>query len=254
MHPETASMEESIDSVAGLAAAVPEPGAFERILVLFQAGGPVVVILIAMSVAALTIVLVKLWQFHALHLSDRRTAREVLFAFLHGRPEQALARAGDSRQPVVRVLVAAIAGKGRPGASDALVREEALRVGALELDNLRSWLRPLDVIASLAPLLGLFGTVLGMIDAFRQLEGGGNQVDPAVLSGGIWVALLTTAVGLAVAMPVSAALAWLERRVERTGQDMDDFCTRVFTRELFVEAGEGARHDTGRLRTVTAAE
>lgn len=247
-------MEETIDTAAGVAGAVPEPGALERILALFQAGGPVVVILVAMSVAALTIVLVKLWQFHALRLSDRRTAREVLHLYLHGRTEQALARAGNSPQPVVRTLAAAIAGKSRAGASETLVREEAMRVGATELDSLRSWLRPLDVIASLAPLLGLFGTVLGMIDAFRQLESGGNQVDPSVLSGGIWVALLTTAVGLAVAMPVSAVLAWLERRIERTGQEMDDLCTRVFTRELFIEAGEGARHDASRLRTVAAAD
>jgi biopolymer transport protein ExbB len=54
-------------------------------------------------------------------------------------------------------------------------------------------------------LLGLFGTVLGMVEAFRQLELAGSQVDPAVLSGGIWQALLTTAVGLAVAIPAVLA-------------------------------------------------
>ncbi|HAE01168.1 MAG TPA: flagellar motor protein MotA, partial [Rhodospirillaceae bacterium] len=54
-----------------------------------------------------------------------------------------------------------------------------------------------------------------MITAFQQLESAGNQVNPAILSGGIWVALLTTAVGLAVAMPVVVILNWLERRVDR---------------------------------------
>ena len=247
-------MEDSIDTAAGLAEAVPVQGPLERILELFHAGGPVVAILVAMSVIALTIVLAKLWQFRALRLSDDRTARAMLHLYLRGRGQEALARGQGSPQPVVRVVTAAIAGLAREGVPEAVVREEAMRIGAVELDNLRSWLRPLDVIASLAPLLGLFGTVLGMIDAFRQLEGGGNQVDPSVLSGGIWVALLTTAVGLAVAMPVSAILAWLERRVERTGQRMDDLCTQVFTRALVIEEGEGTLHGASRLRSVAAAD
>ena len=98
--------------------------------------------------------------------------------------------------------------------------------------RLRSLLRPLELIATLSPLLGLLGTVLGMIEAFRQLEVAGNQVDPAILSGGIWQALLTTAVGLVVAIPVVLAHAWLERKVERCGHLMEDAVTQVFTRNL----------------------
>lgn len=67
---------------------------------------------------------------------------------------------------------------------------------------------------SFAPLLGLFGTVLGMISAFQALQEAGSQVDPSILAGGIWVALLTTAVGLAVAMPTSVVLSWLEARMD----------------------------------------
>ncbi len=74
--------------------------------------------------------------------------------------------------------------------------------------------RFLDTVAQLAPLLGLFGTVLGMITAFQALQDAGTQVDPAVLAGGIWVALLTTAAGLAVAMPTSAVLSWFEARMD----------------------------------------
>jgi biopolymer transport protein ExbB len=62
--------------------------------------------------------------------------------------------------------------------------------------------------------LGLFGTVLGMIAAFQSLQSAGTQVDPSVLAGGIWVALLTTAAGLAVAMPTALVLSWLESRME----------------------------------------
>lgn len=243
-----------MESAAGSVQVLPAPAPLDRALELFQAGGPVVALLVAISVVALAIVIAKFWQFQALGLSNRRGPWEVLHLHLHGRSDQALARARASHHPVNRVLAAAIGGQLRPELPEAVVREEALRVGAAELDNLRSWLRPLDVIATLAPLLGLFGTVLGMIDAFSRLADGGNNVDPSVLSGGIWVALLTTAVGLAVAMPVSALLAWLERRVECTGQQMDDLCTQVFTREFIAEAQEGTRDGASRLRPLAAAE
>ena len=107
-----------------------------------------------------------------------------------------------------------------------------MQYGGDMLESLRSHLRPLEVIASLAPLLGLLGTVLGMIEAFRDLEQAGSQVDPAVLSGGIWQALLTTAIGLAVAMPVIVALNWLERAIDRCAHEMDSVVTRVFTVDL----------------------
>lgn len=109
------------------------------------------------------------------------------------------------------------------------MKEELDRVASLRLNQLRAYLRPLEVIASLSPLLGLLGTVLGMIVAFQQMEAAGNQVDPSVLSGGIWQALLTTAVGLAVAIPAVMAHNWMERKVERVAALMSDTVTRIFT-------------------------
>jgi len=209
------------------------PGIVERALELVDAGGPVVAILLALSVMALAIVFVKLMQFRAAHLGDRRTAREALRLWLVGRTGEALALAGRSPNPAAQAL--ARAGRGRRrGLAETKVREEVLRYGGDALETLRGWFRPLEVIASLAPLLGLFGTVLGMIEAFRQLEAAGNRVNPAILSGGIWEALLTTAVGLAVAMPVVVVLNWLERRVDRLAHEMDSVVTRVFTEDLSV--------------------
>ena len=103
----------------------------------------------------------------------------------------------------------------RNGTDLTLLREELERVATFRLNQLKMLLRPLEVIANLAPLLGLLGTVLGMIVAFQNMEAAGSRVDPSVLSGGIWQALLTTAVGLAVAIPTVAVHSWLERRVER---------------------------------------
>ncbi|MEX2630220.1 MAG: MotA/TolQ/ExbB proton channel family protein [Tistlia sp.] len=207
-------------------------GSAQQAWEILQAGGPVVAILLFLSVVALAIVLVKLWQFQVARLGDRRTPRRALALYRAGQPAEALAVAAASRNPVAKVLVRAINGRARSELPEAMVREEVVRYGGDLLEALRGWFRPLEVIGSLAPLLGLFGTVLGMISAFQQLEQAGNQVDPSILSGGIWEALLTTAVGLAVAMPVIVLLNWLERRVDRLAHEMDDVVTQVFTEDL----------------------
>ena len=206
-----------------------------RALEWIEIGGPVVVILLAMSVMAMTIVLAKLWQFGAVRLGDLRAAREALRLYQSGQANGALVLLSrNSVNPAAQVLRRAIRGRSR-GLSAELVREEILRCGGDALESLRAGLRPLEVIATLAPLLGLFGTVLGMIEAFHQLELAGNRVDPAVLSGGIWKALVTTAVGLGVAIPIVAILNWLERRVERLAHEMSSIVTRVFTVDLSEE-------------------
>lgn len=198
---------------------------------LVQIGGPVVAILLVLSVLALAIIVLKLWQLTSLRIGSRRYAEEAMFEWFAGRRSRALEILRGSRNPVERVLASAMVGvENNPAGEVALVREEVARVAVNELENLRSYLRGLEVIGALSPLLGLLGTVLGMIEAFRQLEAAGSQVDPALLSGGIWEALLTTAVGLAVAIPAVAALNGLERVVERTSHRIEDAVTRLFTR------------------------
>ena len=92
--------------------------------------------------------------------------------------------------------------------------------GEKELRNLEFLLKPLEVISNIAPLLGLLGTVIGMINAFSKLEEAGSRVDPAILAGGIWEALLTTAFGLIVAIPALAAFYWLDGRVDKVREDI----------------------------------
>ena len=86
----------------------------------------------------------------------------------------------------------------------------------------------LELISTIAPLLGLLGTVLGMIAAFQALQESGSRADPAILAGGIWEALLTTAAGMAVAIPASITLTWFESVVERVRHDLEDIAARVF--------------------------
>ena len=193
---------------------------------LLRSGGPVVMILLVLSLVALTVILVKLWQLFPFGLGSERAIDTVLASWHSGDREAALQHVERSRQPVQRVLAAAMAGL-LSGASEHYVREESTRVAAQVLEAQSRYLRILEVIAALSPLLGLFGTVLGMIEAFQAMESAGRQVDPAILSGGIWQALLTTAAGLAVAIPVAAVHSLFEGSIHRQHHHIEDALTRV---------------------------
>lgn len=199
---------------------------------LLEIGGPVALVLLIFSVLALTIVLLKLWQFTVLGIGRRRFIDTALEYWRDGDPGQALGILSRVRNPVAQVLEVAIRGRWRSPDSESRVREEVERVANAWLESLRRYLRGLELVATLSPLLGLLGTVLGMIEAFRRLEEAGQRVDPAILSGGIWEALLTTALGLAVAIPAVIVLNWLERVIERLAHRMEDAVTQVFTSDL----------------------
>jgi len=208
----------------------------DRLVDFMAVGGPVVWILSAFSVVALSIVLLKLWQFARLRPESSADVEQGLALWRQGETTAALAQL-NVRRPVAELVELAMRGLSMHRDRE-LLREELTRLATQRLSQLRAWLRPLEVIATLSPLLGLLGTVLGMIVAFQQMEAAGSQVDPSVLSGGIWQALLTTAVGLAVAIPVMTLHNWLERKVERVAILMNDAVTQVFTGGLMVQAEE----------------
>jgi len=202
---------------------------------LLTTGGPVVWILCVFSLIALTIVLVKVWQLVALRAESSKVVNSALEQWRAGKGRDAVGQLDDAH-PVAAVVKCAMAGR-LDGVNDLLLREEVERIASARLNDLRSFFRPLELIGALSPLLGLLGTVMGMIVAFQQMEVAGSQVDPTVLSGGIWQALLTTAVGMAVAIPVVAVHAWLERKTERVAALMSDSVTRVFTTPLSASDG-----------------
>ncbi|MFN4155155.1 MAG: MotA/TolQ/ExbB proton channel family protein [Paracoccaceae bacterium] len=174
---------------------------------LIALGGPVVALILALSVLAGAVVLWKLWQFRAAGVGRHAGLEAAIAAQDAGQRTRARALCEAAPSHLAPLLAEALQAQS-PTARDRLYTLAEERLARLE-----SGFRLLDTIAQTAPLLGLFGTVLGMIDAFRAMQGAGQAVDPSVLAGGIWVALMTTAAGLAVAMPVSALLSWLEQRM-----------------------------------------
>ena len=198
-----------------------------QVIELVARGGRVMGVLLLLSLAGVSIILVKLHQFTRLRIWSRAWLEDVLSSVRSGDATRALTVMSEVPGPIARVLTIALTERQRNDLSAEAVREEVQRAGDAEIGSLESNLRGLEVIGSLAPLLGLLGTVLGMIRAFMRLEEAGARVDPSLLSGGIWEALLTTAVGIAVAVPAMAALAWFESQVDRVRRTMSDAVTRV---------------------------
>jgi biopolymer transport protein ExbB len=184
----------------------------------------VIWVIAALSVVGLAVILWKLWQLSILGAWGGARAEAAVEAFrLDGHVDAG--HGGGLRMLVVRAAMEAVTDT-RLATEQA--REETERVARRSLAEARRGLRVLEVISTIAPLLGLLGTVLGMIAAFQALQTSGAQADASVLAGGIWEALLTTAAGMAVAIPAALALAWFEAVIDRVASDLEDLLARVF--------------------------
>lgn len=204
------------------------------------AGAPVIAVLIALSVAALTIVLLKLWHWRAMPVDIPAPVDEALGLAQAGQYASARAKLERVQNPLARTLASAVEGLAA-GREAAAIREAFERQGAALLMEVRHGLRTLEMIGHLAPLLGLFGTVLGMIEAFQAMEAAAGPVDPAMLSGGIWSALSTTAIGLAVAVPCVIAFNLLDQRTLRFAHTLDAAISRLLVPDAREASAEPER-------------
>ncbi len=221
---------------------------FETTSSLLELGGPVVLILLGVSVLALAVILAKAFQFSNARVGRHGLVRQAVSVWRSGEREKAsqlLLKDQALSAALIRSAMDAIQMLDRQtlSAQERDIREERLREeisarAADRLFGLASWLKALDLVTQIAPLLGLLGTVLGMIETFQTLQESGSAANPGTLAGGIWVALLTTACGLAVAIPVSIAVTWFETRLEKERAALEVSLTGVFT------AGAGASQDS----------
>lgn len=202
---------------------------------LLELGGPVVAILIVISVFGFAIAMYKFFQFSKLS--------PALFLELNGAldrwqasQKECLKRLEQSRLNLGRIMKFGLEHRDTPETEE--LREELARQATNFLEPYGRYLRPLELIYYLAPVLGLLGTVLGMIDAFRGLEASsGLDKDSTALAGGIWEALLTTAVGLSIAIPFTVVHAWLETRLDKATAQVSDLLTRVMTVNVGSKSG-----------------
>jgi len=193
-------------------------------------GGPAIWAIAALSVATLALIFWKAWRLALIGAWSRGRAGRAVDAWERGDIPAAQSIVGNRRGLRARVVATAL--RARLALPDQAAREDTARVAKRELAEAASGLRALELIATIAPLLGLLGTVMGMIAAFQALQQSGSRADPAMLAGGIWEALLTTAAGMAVAIPASAALTWFEAVIDRMRRDVEDAAARIFVTQL----------------------
>ena len=178
----------------------------------FAKGGVLIVPILFCSVLALAIFVERFIRFAVLRKRGLTVDQRVAGHLVENDPEAAARTATGSRSPMGRILVQAMEVMGQDRETLETVLVHAIEA---EVRDLSRYLQALATIANIAPLLGLLGTVIGMIKAFMIIQEMGGKVNAAVLAGGIWEAMLTTALGLAVALPTMVAHSYLVGQVDR---------------------------------------
>lgn len=187
-------------------------------------GGPLVIPIIFCSLLSVALICERFYRFHKARLKDPKFIEGIQKMLKQDQHEKALHQCRSAKTPIGNILAKGIEKSHNNNMS--MNREElenALsHAGQSELRELDRYLPTLATIANIAPLLGLFGTVTGMIKAFMVIQNLGGKVNASVLAGGIWEALLTTALGLGVAIPTVIAYNYFVGKVESFAHEMQD--------------------------------
>lgn len=197
---------------------------------LVELGGPVVAVQLVISVLGLAMVFYKVLQFSTLRQSSFDALAKAIDLWSGGDTEAAGKLLDKSRSKLAPHVKFGLV--RRRDSDRELLRDELARRGMNFLRPYGSLLRSLELVYYLSPVLGLLGTVLGMIKAFRSLAAvAGTEKGSSALATGIWEALVCTAVGLVIAILFTALHAMLQTRLERVSEETSDVLTRVLTSE-----------------------
>jgi len=191
---------------------------------LLAQGGILMYVILACSVLALGIFLEKAFHLHRAAIDPGLFLREIRGMVGAGELEEALELCIRTPGPIAHIVRAGLSRAGRPRPQ---IKEAIKDAGLREVSRLESHLGILATVAHIAPLLGLLGTVLGMIRTFRAIESLSGAVNPSNLAGGIWEALLTTAFGLIVAIGAFVGYNFLVSRVERIVVGMETSAVEI---------------------------
>lgn len=217
-----------------------------QLLTLFADGGVMMYPLILCSLIALGVIIAKAWTLWVAHRGTNLVLEEVEEAARAGNLSEALGIAAATPGPAAAILYAGLRRINQRTVADGEIEQAISTVGTIELAFLERGLVVLATIANVAPLMGFLGTVAGMILAFAAIEAAGD-VDPSLVAGGIKVALLTTATGLAVAIPVNIGYNFFVSRIDQLILDMEQGSQKVLNLAWDMET-------QGSLRVVGKAE
>ena len=188
-------------------------------------GGPIMGLIILCSVVAFAVFLERMWYLRNAQIDTNKFMEEIAGKLKNNKIMEALDMCNVTRGPIARILKAGVIkyDKTRHEIKEAI--EDA---GIHEVPLLEKNLGIMATIAHISPLLGLLGTVVGMLKAFQVIEEkamGMVPVNPGDLAGGIWEALITTVAGLSIAIPTYVAYNYLVSRVGNFVLDMEKSAT-----------------------------
>ncbi len=190
----------------------------------FLKGGPLMWPILLCSIISITIILERFYHLYRAKTRIPNIFSRVKSLLKDGKADEALKLCENTSGPIAHILAIGIHIRPR-----TLEEKEKLisRAGSKIIRQLERNLRGLAIIGNIAPLLGLLGTVTGMIRVFMKIQELGGRVDAQVLAGGIWEALITTAAGLFVAIPTLVAYHYFEGRVDNIASSMKDVATEL---------------------------
>ncbi len=195
-----------------------------KIPLMLSQGGLVLYLLVLISAVAIVVFIERFLHCHRAQINSTEFLNGVRTVLKRNNVVEALSICDATPGPVARLVRTAILNRdnGRERVREAL--EEA---GLAEVPRLEEKLNLLATIAQLAPLLGLLGTVLGLMDTFTAIQTAGLNAKVGDLSGGVWKALVCAAAGLAIAIPAHAGYNYLVSRVNSIVLDMERAATEI---------------------------
>ncbi|MCH7856142.1 MAG: MotA/TolQ/ExbB proton channel family protein [Gemmatimonadetes bacterium] len=197
-----------------------------HLLSLFSDGGFMMYPLVLCSLIALGVIIAKSWSLYVAQASTKEVLAQVEEAASAGRLAEAAELAAAHPGPTAAILVAGLRRLANEEIGERELASAIRTTGTIELGFLERGLVILATVANVAPLMGFLGTVIGMIIAFASIEAAGD-VDATLVAGGIKVALLTTATGLLIAIPVNMGYNFFVTRIDSLILDMEQGAQKV---------------------------
>jgi len=206
-------------------ALLPAQAQIESVFDMVLAGGPLMIPIALCSVVALSYAVERSVRLREGELGSKRYGTRIVESLASEGPGGALSICDKDSRPLGRILAAGIRRSDGPFLEMEKAVEDA---GKREVKRLNANLRPLVVVGMIAPLLGLLGTVWGMIESFSSIALQDGLGKPELLAAGISQALITTAAGLSVAIPTQAAYFWFRGRIDRFVRRTEDAYLELF--------------------------
>ena len=197
-------------------------------------GGPVIWLILAAAAIAAAVFVERALFCHRSQINSTAFLNGVRTVVKRGNVVEAISICDATPGPVARLVKAAILQRDN---GRERVREAVEEAGLTEVPRLEEKLNLLATIAQIAPLLGLFGTIVGFISVFNQIEAKGLYAHIELLSHGIWQSLICAAAGIAVAIPAHAAYNYLVSRVNKIVLDMERAASEIVN--IVTENGNG---------------